>query len=77
MASSIEYRRYMDECLRAAAKAASDEERKSLLQLAQIWHQSATNLEARAGLVEENDDEPAGQPATAGTVNSWEAPNEP
>jgi hypothetical protein len=31
----------------------------------------------RAGLVEENDDEPAGQPATAGTVNSWEAPNEP
>jgi hypothetical protein len=31
-----------------AAKAASDEERKSLLQLAQIWHQAATNLEARA-----------------------------
>jgi hypothetical protein len=42
-----------------------------------IWHQSATNLEVRAGLVEENDDEPAGQPATAGTVSSWEAPNEP
>ena len=47
MASSIEYRRYMDECLRAAAKARSDEERRSLLQLAQTWHE-AINLGASA-----------------------------
>lgn len=53
MASSIEYRRYMDECLRAAAKARSDEERRSLLQLAQTWHE-AINLEASAELVKQN-----------------------
>ena len=53
MASSIEYRRYMDECLRAAAKARSDEERRSLLQLAQTWHE-AINLEASAALVKQN-----------------------
>ena len=53
MASSNEYRKYMDECLRAAAKAASEDERQSLLQLAQTWHEAATNLEASAGLMEE------------------------
>ena len=52
MACSIEYRKYMDECLRAAAKAASEDERKSLLQLAQTWHEAASNLEASAGLEE-------------------------
>jgi hypothetical protein len=50
MAASTEYRRYMDECLRAAAKAASQEERKSLLQLAQTWHAAATNLAASEAL---------------------------
>ena len=50
MASSLEYRRYMDECLRAAAKAKSEEKRRSLLQLAQTWHE-AINLEASAELV--------------------------
>jgi hypothetical protein len=54
MDCSIEYRKYMDECLRAAAKAASETERKSLLQLAQTWHEAATNLEAGAGLMEES-----------------------
>ncbi|MEA3071790.1 MAG: hypothetical protein QOD29_3236 [Alphaproteobacteria bacterium] len=54
MACSIEYRKYMDECLRAAAKAASEDERKSLLQLAQTWHEAASNLEASAGLMEES-----------------------
>jgi hypothetical protein len=53
MASSIEYRRYMDECLRAAAKARSDEERRSLLQLAQTWHE-AINLEARTEMVKQS-----------------------
>jgi hypothetical protein len=43
----------MDECLRAAAKARSDEERRSLLQLAQTWHE-AINLEASAELVKQN-----------------------
>jgi hypothetical protein len=53
MASSVEYRRYMDECLRAAAKARLDEERRSLLQLAHTWHE-AINVEAkrRAGETE-------------------------
>jgi hypothetical protein len=54
MACSIEYRKYMDECLRAAAKAASEDERKSLLQLAQTWHEAASNLEASTGLMEES-----------------------
>ena len=53
MASSIGYRRYMDECLRAAAKARSDEERRSILQLAQTWHE-AINLEASAEVVKQN-----------------------
>jgi hypothetical protein len=53
MASSLEYRRYMDECLRAAAKAKSEEERRSLLQLAQTWHE-AINLEASAELVKQS-----------------------
>ena len=48
MASSGEYRQYMDECLRAAAKATSEEERNSLLRLAQTWH--ATSLEASTSL---------------------------
>jgi hypothetical protein len=51
MSSSAEYRRYMDECLRAAAKAKSDKERKSLLQLAQTWHQAAISLEQGLALV--------------------------
>src|SRR5437588_12290312 len=66
MASSIEYRRYMDECLRAAAKARSDEERWSLLQLAQTWHE-AINLEASAALVKQNvtvSCRPSGTPAS-------------
>ena len=49
MGSSVEYRQYMDECLCAAAKASSEEERNSLLQLAQTWHEAATNLEASMG----------------------------
>jgi hypothetical protein len=43
----------MDECLRAAAKARSDEERRSLLQLAQTWHE-AINLEASAEVVKQS-----------------------
>ena len=50
MASSGEYRQYMDECLRAAAKATSEEERNSLLRLAQTWHEAATSLEASTSL---------------------------
>ena len=53
MASSIEYRRYMDECVRAAAKAMSEEERRSLLQLAQTWRE-AINLEANADVVKQS-----------------------
>jgi hypothetical protein len=67
MGSSVEYRQYMDECLRAAAKASSEEERNSLLQLAQTWHEAATNLEASNGLAS-HDGERAGHPAGAGTV---------
>jgi hypothetical protein len=54
MASSIQYRQYMKECLRSAAKASSPEERKSLLQLAQTWHEAATNLETSARLAKES-----------------------
>ena len=53
MASSGEYRQYMGECLRAAAKAKSAEERKSLLQLAQTWHRAATSLEASDEVLEQ------------------------
>ena len=53
MASSVEYRQYMDECLRAAAKATSEEERKSLLRLAQTWHRAATSLETSVKVAEE------------------------
>jgi hypothetical protein len=41
MALFGEYRHYMDECLRAAAEAKSVMKRKSLLQLAQMWHRAA------------------------------------
>jgi hypothetical protein len=54
--ASTELRRYMDECLWAATKAASQEERKSLLQLAQTWHAAATNLEASEALAKESHD---------------------
>jgi hypothetical protein len=53
VASSVEYRQYMDECLRAAAKATSEEERKALLRLAQTWHRAATSLETSVQVVEE------------------------
>ena len=53
MASCLEYRQYMDECLRAAAKATSEEERKSLLRLAQTWHRAATSLETSVKVAEE------------------------
>ena len=53
MASSGEYRQYMGECLRAAAKAKSAEERKSLLQLAQTWHRAATSLETSDEVLEQ------------------------
>jgi len=53
MASSVEYRQYMNECLRAAAKAKSVEERKSLLQLAQTWHRAATSLEVSKEVADE------------------------
>jgi hypothetical protein len=36
------------------SEAASEDERKSLLQLAQTWHEAASNLEASAGLMEES-----------------------
>jgi hypothetical protein len=53
MTTSVQYREYMAECLRAAAKAKSAEERASLLQLAQTWHRAATRLEASASWAEE------------------------
>jgi hypothetical protein len=62
MSSATQYRQYMDECLRAAAKAKSDEERKSLLQLAQTWHEAATNLEQGLGLVPTPDAADRGRP---------------
>ena len=71
MACSIEYRKYMDECLRAAARAASEDERKSLLQLAQTWHEAASNLEASGWAHgREPDGERAGQPPSPGAMNS-------
>jgi hypothetical protein len=52
MSSATQYRQYMDECLRAAAKAKSAEERRSLLELAQTWHQAATRQDAHDILAE-------------------------
>jgi hypothetical protein len=45
--ASAQYRQYMEERLRAAAKAKSAEERTSLLQLAQTRHRAANSLEER------------------------------
>ena len=69
MASLTDYRLYMDECLRAAAKATSNEERKSLLQLAQTWHEAATRLEAY--------DKPLGEARQALESSRAEAGNQP
>jgi hypothetical protein len=65
MASSVECRRYMDDGLRAAAKARSEEERRSLLQLGQTWHE-AINLETSADLVKQSVTVSGAHPASPG-----------
>ncbi len=73
MASSVEYRQYMDECLRAAAKAKSAEERKSLLQLAQTWHRAATSLEASDKVADQRPKlvEGESQPEQPAAIERW------
>ena len=54
MPTASEYRHYLDECLRWAAEARSDEERKSFLQLAKTWHEAAIRLERSLGRVRDS-----------------------
>src|SRR5271166_4237697 len=67
LASSVECRRYMDDGLCAAAKARSEEERRSLLQLGQTWHE-AINLETSADLVKQSVTVSGAHPASPGTA---------
>jgi hypothetical protein len=46
----------MEECLRWAAKARSDEKRDMYLQLAKTWHEAAKRLEEGIGVIRENKD---------------------
>ena len=54
MSSASEYRHFMDECLRWAIDARSDEERTSFLQIAKTWHEAAMRLEQSLGRVRES-----------------------
>lgn len=45
MSEAIEFRQYADEALRWAAKAATEKERRPLMELARTWMQAATASE--------------------------------
>ncbi len=45
MASSIEYRRYAENCLRLIAYAGSSEAKAFLITMADAWHRLAQDLE--------------------------------
>ena len=47
MKTAAEYRAMADECLKWAREARADEVHVSLLQLAQVWLDAATNLMLR------------------------------
>jgi hypothetical protein len=47
MPTAQDFRRMMDECLRSAAEAASEEERNAFLQMAQTWQCAALEIESR------------------------------
>ena len=51
MTSAGEYRKLLEECLHWADNAASEEERKSFLQLAKTWYEAALREEQSLGLV--------------------------
>jgi len=58
MTATAEYRGFRDECFRWAAKARSDEERCSFLEMAKTWHQAALVAELRLDVLNGTDASP-------------------
>jgi hypothetical protein len=56
MTSAREFRRYLDEALHLADKAATLEQRAAFLQMAKTWHEAALEAERSMGLVAESRD---------------------
>jgi hypothetical protein len=56
MPSAREFRRYLDEALHSADKAATPEQRAAFLQIARTWHEAALAAERSMGLVAESRD---------------------
>jgi hypothetical protein len=53
-----EYQQYAEECIRWAAHATSEDERKAFLDMARAWTQAALRIEGVLVPIEQNKPEP-------------------